>query len=89
MWTPAFQPVRTTEGRDDWHRKNNYDLCTAIDLTKLGIVLERMVTSRQMSERLALIFHAQAESLLAALRSENNRALRDRWIKDGIDPENP
>ena len=58
----------------DAYRKYNYDLCKAINLTKLGVILDKMVKSGKMNEDLAVIYKAQADALLAALRSENNRA---------------
>ena len=54
------------------HRKINYDLCTAIDMIKFGIVLDKLVVVG-MHPQLRELYYAQAGSLLALLRSENNR----------------
>jgi hypothetical protein len=59
---------------DQEHRKDNYELCRAIDLTKLGAHLEDMVKRGRMDRQLAEIFHIQASALRAAILSENNRA---------------
>lgn len=54
------------------HRKINYDLCTAINLTKLGIVIDDMVAAG-MNPQLAELYKTNAMSLLQLMRSENNR----------------
>ena len=56
----------------DPYRQINYDLCTALDLTKMGIVLDKMVAVG-MNPQLRELYEAQTGSLLALLRSENNR----------------
>lgn len=58
----------------DQHRRFNYDLCTAVDLIKLGVALEKMVKAGRLDPRVADIYKKIAEGLLAALRSENDRA---------------
>jgi hypothetical protein len=62
-WKPAAQ---------DQHRKINFDLCTAIDLTKVSIVLDKLVEAG-MHPNLAKLYKVQADALLQQLRSENNR----------------
>jgi len=58
----------------DAHRKYNYKLCGAIDIQKLSVIFEEMIKNGYLHPKLAKIYKAQAESLLAALLSENNRA---------------
>ena len=58
------------------HRKRNYDICTALDMIKLSIVLDEMVEDG-MHPQLARIYKMQGSSLLAALRSENNRTFEE------------
>ena len=59
---------------DNLMRRYNYDLCTAIDLTKLGIVLEKMVKSGHVTSKSAELYMDSAGSLLKLLRIENERA---------------
>lgn len=54
------------------YRKINYDLCTAVDLTKLSIVLDKMVEAG-MHPNQAVLYKTQASALLQLMRSENNR----------------
>ena len=83
MIEPAFTdvehgPISTgdmAENQGGLHRRHNYDLCRAVDITKLGVVLDEMVSKRGLSPELASVYLAQADSLLAALRSENNRLI--------------
>ena len=73
----AFSPDTTCIGKplDDLYRRFNFELCRAIDMTKLSCVLGEMVERGWMDGRLAELFHLQASTLLAQLTSENNRAL--------------
>lgn len=57
---------------DDTHRKINFELCRALDMTKMGIVLDAMVEAG-VNKQLAEIYRANASTLLALLRTENNR----------------
>ena len=59
---------------DQLIRKWNYELCTAINMIKLGIVLDEMVTAGHLDRTLALAYRANASALLAILRSENFRS---------------
>lgn len=61
------------EEGDTQHRQHNYELCQAIDLTKLGIILEKMVNDGKLHPQMATIYKIQGNALLAALLSENNR----------------
>jgi hypothetical protein len=65
-------PHQLTQTQADDRRKINYDLCTALDLTKMGIVLDKMVKAG-MHPNLAKLYKVQADALLQQLRSENNR----------------
>lgn len=69
MLTPAYKP---SPDQDDTHRKINYKLCNAIDLTGISITTDEMIKSG-MEPELAEIFKTQADALLAAMRTENNR----------------
>ena len=65
--------VNGTESGDVDHRRNNYALCQCINLTSLGIVLEKMVNEDKLNPQLAVIFKIQTSALLASILSENNR----------------
>jgi len=62
----------TLEG--ELHAKRNFDLCRAVDMTSLSVVLEDMVKTRHISNRQAEAFHAMAGGLLATMLSENDRS---------------
>lgn len=64
-----------------WHRKRNYDICQGINLTSLSIVLDDMVAAG-MPKELAEIYKLQAGSLLALIRTENNRIFAENFKKD-------
>ncbi|BDD79866.1 hypothetical protein [Burkholderia phage FLC9] len=68
--TSPTDPVKLEPGNK--HRKINFDLCTAIDLTKMSIVLDDLVAAG-MHPNLAHLYKIQADALLQQLRSENNR----------------
>lgn len=70
MIADAYHRIAHTLG--DRHRELNYKICMAIDLLKIGIVLDEMV-AEGMEPEFVEIFKAQADGLLAAMRSENNR----------------
>jgi hypothetical protein len=69
MLEPAYHTTGTWKGN---HRELNYKICTAVDLTKVSIVTRQLV-QEGMAPELAEIFEAQAEVLVASLRTENNR----------------
>jgi hypothetical protein len=54
------------------YRKINFDLCTALDLTKLSIVLDKLVEAG-MHPNQAKLYKTQADALLQLMCSENNR----------------
>lgn len=54
------------------HRAINYEICTAMDSIRFGIVLQKMV-EQGMSPEMVAIYEAQFQGLLAAVRTENNR----------------
>lgn len=64
------------------HRRLNYDICTAFDMTKIGIVLDQMVAEGVIHANLALAFRVQASGLLASIRGANDQAF-------GITPATP
>ena len=70
----AFEPETVTLGRDDQYREFRFDLCRAIDMTKVSIVLGKMVEAGVLDKRMAELFHGQASTLLALMVSENNRS---------------
>jgi hypothetical protein len=51
-------------------RKANYDLCTAINMTKLGMALDYCVSNKLMSGAKAKAFDTIASGLLKAMRLE-------------------
>lgn len=58
----------------DLHARRNFDLCRAVDMTALSIVLGDMVKTGHISHRQAEAYKAQAEGLLATLLAENHRS---------------
>lgn len=72
----AFGPdvIRLGRTRDDQYMRFHSDLCRALDMTKMSIVLSQMVEAGCLDKRMAELFHMQAGTLLALLTSENNRA---------------
>ena len=62
----------------DEHRRRNFDICKAINMTTLGIVLYDMVKAG-MPKELAEIYELQAGSLLALIRTENNRIFAENY----------
>jgi hypothetical protein len=69
MLVPAYQTPGDGKGS---LRDLNYRICTAIDLTEITSVLRDMV-KEGMDPDVAGIFLAQADVLVASLRTENNR----------------
>lgn len=55
------------------YRNCNYKLCTSIDITSLGVVLNEMVERGHISEEDAKLYREQAENLLTLLRNINDR----------------
>lgn len=56
------------------HAQRNLDLCRAVDMIKLAVVLNEMVATGHISRRQADAFEAQAGGLLASLLTENDRS---------------
>ena len=77
-----FSPESSGHPVDDQHRRYNFDICRAIDMTKLGIVLDKMVEDGWMDSGMAKIYETQASALLAAIRAENNRCHGSFKAKD-------
>lgn len=69
-WTEKIANHSVVE--DKRRAQINFKLCNAIDLTKMGIVLDELVKAG-MHPNLATLYKAQADSLLQLMRSENNR----------------
>ena len=58
----------------DLHAERNMDLCRAMDMTKLSIVLGAMADTGHISRRQAETFRIQASALLATMLTENHRS---------------
>ena len=69
MLEPAY---RTGSLWDGQHRELNFKICTAVDLTKVSIVIEQLERIGMLPET-GKILKQQAEVLLASILSENNR----------------
>ena len=57
-------------------RERNYELCTALDLTKLGITLDKMIEDGTIDMDERLRYFAIAQSLLGLMRLANKRPSR-------------
>jgi hypothetical protein len=55
------------------HRNINYELCTALDMVKFGIVLDRMVAEGIIDRVTARNHRVLASSVLTTILNENNR----------------
>lgn len=55
------------------HAQRHFDLCRALDMTKLSIVLDEMVRTGFLSHHQSEAFRAQAGGLLATILAENAR----------------
>lgn len=58
---------------NDLFRNRNYRICTAIDMISLGVVLEEMEKSGDLSEQKSKHFQSIASSLLQLIRFENDK----------------
>lgn len=56
------------------HATRNLNLCRAVDLINLAVVLNEMVRSGHISHHQANAFQAQAGGLLASMLTENDRS---------------
>ena len=56
------------------HAQRNFDLCRAVDMIALAVVMNEMVKTGHISRRQADAFEAQAGGLLASLLTENDRS---------------
>lgn len=76
MLQDSYRPETVTMNREPGasHLKRNYDVCRALDMLKLGIVLDDMVKAGMPKEQ-AACFKEAAHALLQLLRTENNRLL--------------
>lgn len=70
------------EARSKLRRRLNYRICTALDLTSLGVVLDEMVAEGVLHPAVAKTFSHQASALLTSLRNANHQAF-------GVDPQAP
>jgi hypothetical protein len=62
------------------YRRRNYKICKAIDLTKLGTILNEMIESGDLSRDKAKAFDDMASGLLKIIRLENNKLLKEEQI---------
>lgn len=58
----------------DLHAQRHMDLCRAIDMTSLNVVLGEMVETGFLSQQQMDAFCAQAGGLLATMLAENHRS---------------
>lgn len=58
------------------HRKRNYDICTAVNLTSLGCVLNDMISTGDIATGQAQFYRDLAGALLKLLRAENDKCLK-------------
>jgi hypothetical protein len=75
MLSPVYftdRPTRSGDPTDDAFLQRNFDLCRAINLNALHVVLDDMVEAGMPAEHRAL-FYASAQALLQLVRTENNR----------------
>lgn len=75
MLTDSYRPGLDFRGdpeQDKAHRQRNFELCNALNIGRLGMVLEDMVASGMPKEQ-AEVYRTSAIALLALMRSENNR----------------
>lgn len=81
----ALRPDCVTMNRepDDTYRRFNFDLCRALDMTKMSIVLGRMAEQGWLDVREVELFHMQAAALLAQLTTANNRAFAAQGTEAG------
>lgn len=56
------------------HAQRNFDLCRAVNMTSLAVVLNEMVKTGHISRVQADAFEAQAGGLLATMLTENDRS---------------
>lgn len=61
---------------DDAYAQRNFKICRAVDLLKVGIVLDDMIEAG-LPRNQARAFKQAAESLLALMQTENNRLRAD------------
>lgn len=76
----AYDSPSTTSNRalDDTFRAFHFELCRALDMTRMSIALAKMVEAGWLDKRMAELFHQQASTLLALMVSENNRIFSSR-----------
>lgn len=68
-------------GINDLYRNRNYRICMGIDMISLGVVLEEMVKSGDLSEKKAEHFQSIASSLLHIIRLENNKLVEGSDVR--------
>jgi len=66
------RPLRHGDSVDDAVAKRNFDLCRAVNVNALGVVLDGLVEAGMPKEQ-AECFRGQAYALLQLMRTENNR----------------
>lgn len=58
---------------NDLYRKRNYKICTALDMTKLGIILSEMESTGDITNEEKRAFRLMGASLLYMIRNANDR----------------
>jgi hypothetical protein len=64
----------TVQPSDEEHREDNYDICRAIDLTRLGVVLDRMIAKGRIHPKQSECLYNSAAMLRLLILTELNRA---------------
>lgn len=58
---------------DDTYSGLHFDLCQALNMTRMSIVLQKAVDAEMLNKRMAELYHMQAGSLLAVMASDLDR----------------
>jgi len=57
------------------HRERNYDICMALNQIKLGVILDKMIGSEDLTAYQASHYKSISGALLQLIREENDRIL--------------
>lgn len=58
---------------DDTYSGLHYDVCQALNMTRMSIVLQKAVDAGMLNKQMAELYHMQAGSLLAIIASDLDR----------------
>jgi len=73
MLQDSFRDGEVSLALADQYRSRNFDLCVAINITSLGVVLDKMIEDGSLTKNQAECYKQSAHAILQLLRSENNR----------------